>query len=378
MLKCIYCKVEEFEKGKGSEEHVILSSLGGRKASKNICCVACNNKYGDEIDSDLAIELSFFGTMLDIITGRNQQAPTIKKALVHDGREYDISSGGNFKLSKIAVDVETIDEKTKSISITASDKAQALRALEGILKGMGRSLDDFENLTAQSIKTYPESIHKRIAIGGEVQFRSAAKMMLTFAATLVSPERLRSACFASFIEYIKGGEKAYGGVLHDTETIFPEKPSLDEVNHRVFFLAFHDLKCAVGLIELYGSLRFSAVMTNEWDGPNLFKCYAVDPVTKKQVTTNINCDQSLVESVNNKDYDMQKVNLSVGKIIEVFQRRQSEKITSEIAQIAIDRNLVIGEYITEEQISQMAHEVALNFVKHIKRIDDIEDIDLRD
>lgn len=49
--------------------------------------------------------------MLDIITGRNQQAPTIKKALVHDGREYDISSGGNFKLSKIAVDVETIDEK---------------------------------------------------------------------------------------------------------------------------------------------------------------------------------------------------------------------------------------------------------------------------
>lgn len=31
MLKCLYCNIEEFNPGEGSEEHAILSALGGRR-----------------------------------------------------------------------------------------------------------------------------------------------------------------------------------------------------------------------------------------------------------------------------------------------------------------------------------------------------------
>ena len=123
MLTCIYCESEEFESDRGSKEHVILSSLGGRKGSKNICCQACNNKYGTEIDEDLSKELSFFSTMLDITTGRNKSAPTHQRIVSHSGKDYNINSGGAFKLSKADVKISDRDDLNgHEVSITAGNE----------------------------------------------------------------------------------------------------------------------------------------------------------------------------------------------------------------------------------------------------------------
>lgn len=188
IISCIYCLNGNFEKGKGSLEHVILSSLGGRKSSRNICCESCNNRLGKEIDEPLSEALSFFSTMLDITTGRNKPAPTQKMIGEHEGKKFDIFSGGLVKYSKSDVGITEADGKAE-ICISANSEEEALKILSGVLKKYNKTIDDFTDLEAKSVKSYIPSIHQRLQLGGEEQLRSIAKTALTYIATFVSPER---------------------------------------------------------------------------------------------------------------------------------------------------------------------------------------------
>lgn len=157
MLNCIYCKTATFENGKGSEEHVILSALGGRKVSKNINCKDCNNRLGSEIDTSFN-ELSFISTILGVKTGRKKDAPVQKKIVTHEGENYDLLPGGKFRLSKI--NVKCNDEVgQESISITAPpNKEQALNKLNQVSRKWDKSIDDFAELKATHTKFYlPQS-----------------------------------------------------------------------------------------------------------------------------------------------------------------------------------------------------------------------------
>jgi hypothetical protein len=379
MLTCIYCNSEGFESGRGSEEHVILSSLGGKKGSKNICCQTCNNKYGVEIDEELSKELSLFSTMLGITTGRNKPAPTHNRIASHSGKDYDIISGGSFKLSKADVKITDRDDiNGQEVSITAGNEKQAINILNQVLGKFDMSIDDFQSLDAKSVRSYIPIVHQRISLGGEKQHRSIVKMMLTYAATLMSPERLRSGCFSAVIEYIKGNNPSYDGIQFDTVTTFPKEPALDAVNHRIFFIASESLKLAVGLIEIYGKLRFSAILSDEWEGGALGKAYAVDPVTGRQENIEFNVTDELFTSLNRRYLDVNSCKNSIGQLIEVFQKRQTDEVISRISKKAVDRHMVgKGEYITKEMIEQVSQEVALEFVRFSERLETIEDIDLK-
>lgn len=379
MLTCIYCETEKFENGEGSEEHVILSSLGGKKVSKNICCQICNNKYGDEIDEDLSKELSFFSTMLGITTGRNKPAPTHNKFVTHLDKDHDLTAGGAFKLSKADVEInERADVNGHEISITAANEKQALKILNQVLGKFNMTIDDFQSLDAKSVRSYLPTINQRISLGRGKHLRSMAKMMLTYAATLMSPERLRSGCFDTIIEFIKGNNPSYDGIKFDTVTPFPAKPAIDEINHRIFFVASETSKLAIGLIELYGKLRFSAVLSEKWEGPALGKGYAVDPVSGCQSNIEFDVNDELFSSLNERYLDLNTYKKSVGQLIEIFQNRQSDQIISEITKNAINRYMVgKDEFITEEMITKVSQEVALEFVKFLQRIESAEHIDLK-
>ncbi|MEM9508446.1 MAG: hypothetical protein AAGA16_12310, partial [Cyanobacteria bacterium P01_E01_bin.35] len=65
-----------------------MSSIGGRKVSRDIDCENCNNKLGLEIDEPFSKRLGFFSTMLGITTGRNKNAPIHKNFVKHEGENY--------------------------------------------------------------------------------------------------------------------------------------------------------------------------------------------------------------------------------------------------------------------------------------------------
>lgn len=378
MLKCIYCNEQEFESGSGSEEHVILSSLGGRKASRNICCVTCNNRLGGEIDHDLSDQLSFLSTMLDITTGRNQSAPVKKGIVSHGGSLLDVGPGGEFNLSKAEVKIQPVGDGRDSISITAGDEPQALRILEQVLRKYGKSLDDFQSLEAKSVTSYVPIIHQRLSLGGELHFRSVAKMLLTYTATLVSPDRLRGGSFRKVIEYINGHYPDYAGVNFDFVTSFPETEVLGEVNHRIFFAASNQSRLAVGFLELYGNLRFSAILTDLWDGRSLLKGYVVDPIGGRSVNLDLEMSEEIFDCLNNRAPDMVAIDSSIEKIVETFQKRQTSQRIHEIARSVVERDTSsTGDFISREKFESMCKEAALELMRFLHRQDSVKDIDLK-
>ena len=249
-MLCIYCKENSFDPGKGSEEHAILSSLGGRKASRNICCQECNNRLGDEIDKPFAKEYAFFSTMLDITTGRNKDAPTHREAVEHNGLAFDLKPGGMFKLSKAVVSLEEQTDGYSLISITAGSEEQALPLIAQVLKRYEKSIDDFQSLEAKSVKSYLPTEHKRISIGGPQQFRAVAKMLLTYLATLVSPDRLRSGVFDDVVAFINGCGSEFAGAYIGSHVELPTVKQISDINHRAFIIASSDKKLAIGVLEV--------------------------------------------------------------------------------------------------------------------------------
>jgi len=277
---CIYCKTNSFEVGEGSKEHVILSSLGGKKSSRNICCTDCNTKYGNEIDIKLSETYQVFSTMLGIKTGRNKKAPTLKSTGEIDGRSFDTLSGGIIKYSSPKVNVRNINSKVYDICITARSQQELLHLLSNIYKSKGVDHTKLKKIEAESVFTKAPKVTGRISFGDDKQYRSVAKMLLTYISTMISPERLRSGIFSELIDYIMGNSDIYPVWLETVD--MKDYPKISEVNHRMFIFCSKTKRIAYGCLEIFGHIRYSVILSTGWDSEDINKCHVIDPITHKR------------------------------------------------------------------------------------------------
>lgn len=378
-MLCVYCQENEFEPGKGSEEHAILSSLGGRKASRNICCQECNNRLGDEIDKPFSEEYAYFSTMLDITTGRNKDAPTHKEAVEHDGLAFDLLPGGGFRLSRAAVSLKDLPDGSSSISITAGSEKQALDLIGNVLKRYGKSIDDFQSLEARSVKSYLPTEHRRLSLGGSAQYRAVAKMLLTYLATMVSPERLRSGVFSDVISFINGCDNTFKNACLGSRVVLPSIPRKSDVDHRAFIFTSSANKLAIGVLELFGNIRYTVELSSSWDGPDLSKVYLINPVDGNSEEFSFELDRAnALKEYYSYEADIDSIVSGIENVIRTFHEQQSNRQINELATAAIEHHMVgKGDVVTKEMIAKVASEAALEFVKFVQRIDSEESIDLK-
>jgi hypothetical protein len=95
MIKCLFC---DDDLDPGSEEHVFLSALGGRIATRRATCGACNNAFANnetgKIDDALAEGFKEIRNGLKIWSGRRNPPPTLIKAgTMPGGGEFDLAPG---------------------------------------------------------------------------------------------------------------------------------------------------------------------------------------------------------------------------------------------------------------------------------------------
>ncbi len=76
--KCILCAALLGPNTK--PEHIWLSSLGGRKASRSLLCDACNNKFGSGPDKALAESVAFLRNLMKFPDGKRGEPPTLRDA----------------------------------------------------------------------------------------------------------------------------------------------------------------------------------------------------------------------------------------------------------------------------------------------------------
>ncbi|MFY4759042.1 HNH endonuclease [Aliarcobacter butzleri] len=381
-IKCVYC-TNEFKEGEGSLEHVILSSLGGRKGSRNICCEECNGRLGTEIDKPVADFFSFYSNMLGIRTGRNKDASVIKNIIKIGDSLYDMLPEGKFELSKNKVDIQELDN-IKKISVSAKDVEQAKNIFKNIIINQLK-LDpkSIINVEATSNKIYPPIIHREFVFGGDEQYRSYAKTILTYLATLVKPERIREDGLKDIINYINGlAHKNKYPILYNGILSLPLEPKLSNINHRVFIHASNIKNKVIGILEIFGSIKISCILSNEWKYSNISKVYVVDPVTSKTLNEDIILSESLVnECINMKtSLDNESINHlkdDISKLMREIAERQHNSRRQEQIKAAMEMFLPEeGELITDDVIYKLSNYLANEFVNDLCRIDRKEDIEL--
>lgn len=333
MLNCIYCKHEKFKPNKGSEEHAILSSIGGRKISRNICCVHCNNRLGSTVDEKLSDKLSVFSTLVGIRTGRNKQAPVQKRLAKLNGEFYNLHPSGVMKKGTVHNKIIPYTEGITNVSIRADTSELAMQVLVGQLKSKGKTLDDLNNGTVTDIKEYGASIEFNLSFD-ENCLRAIAKMALTFVATQISPERLRKGIFNTVINYINGNDEYSGDIVYcDTNSKFPEEHKISIINHRIFLYASKNEKTCIALIELFGAITFSILLSREWDGEDINSCYVIDPVTTDKLDLKDIMLPKLSPYIEHRGCDMNKakeqLNLLFNYICEQDKTRAFKQILDE-------------------------------------------------
>ncbi|CAH0991007.1 hypothetical protein SIN8267_01108 [Sinobacterium norvegicum] len=372
-LTCIYCKTEEFEQGRGSEEHAVLSSLGGRKASKSICCQKCNTALGNEIDEPLTEGLRILSTFLGVVTGRGKDAATLKSYGTHNDKKFDLLPGGRVQQSKVKIDREIDKENgVANISVSARNLEEAKNLLEQQMKSFGKSVKDFKFGEITERIEYPESISGTLDLGLVSQHRSIAKSALTYIATMISPERLRSGCFYQIIEYIVGDIEDLE-LAKMTTVKFPASPHISDAQHRIIISASSERKIAIGLVELFGGLKFKVILTDCWEGPDLQKGYAVNPLNGEQVehvdTVNLNNDHWNDETSNLNEEEYKDMMCKVfGVAYGHHVRLERERIISEITQDFCKE--YGGKDFTDELKMMLSSRIAKAIANSIYKVDE--------
>ncbi len=377
MLPCVYCTSEEFEPGKGSEEHAILSALGGRKSSRNICCVTCNNMYGREIDVFLSEAFHFFCTMIGVKTGRGQDAPIHERILTIGNETYDLLPGGKNRLSANKVTFADGEDASK-VSIMARDEATALRLMNQALGKYGKDVQDLATLTGTSVTHYPDPMQVELSIGQEC-YRSIAKMALTYAATLMDAQRLRGEAFAKIKSFIKGENTINDQVRIEAASVFPDAPKIDDVNHRLFFFASAEKKQAVVLVELFGHFRFSVVLTDAWTGISVAKAHVINPVTHERTDMDLPFSDLIFQTVQ-KQSDAQQIDAitrAISTVGAVINKRQQGVLISQMVGKAFNyQENEPDRMLSEEELLKALESIAADLARFITRSSFAERIDL--
>jgi hypothetical protein len=263
---------------------------------------------GNQIDKPLTEGLRIISTLFGIVTGRGKDTATLKNYGTHNNKKLDLLPGGRFQQSKGKIDRQ-IDEKTgiANISISARNLDHAMNLLGQQLKSLGGTVKDFQFGEITERIEYPGVISGTFDLGLVSQHRSIAKSALTYLATMISPERLRSGCFSNLIEYIFNDNEELL-LTSITKVQFPSLPHISDAQHRIIISASEDKKIAIGLVELFGSLKFKVILTDCWDGPDLQKGYTVNPLNGEQIehvdTLSLNDDHWSDETsnINEEDY----------------------------------------------------------------------------
>lgn len=349
MLDCIYCESGKFNPGEGSKEHAILSSFGGRKLSRNICCEKCNHRLGKDIDDGMSTRLSIISTLLNIKTGRNKSAPVQKGAVELEGELYNLLPTGEILRCQVEQKWDTVSGITK-FHIVANTEEQALKIIKGQLKSRGKSLADIEEGTITEISKYGVQISETFSLC-ENDLRSVAKMALTMLATKISPERLRSPEFVDIIDYINGSDlKAEDIVFSDTNTVFPSQYKVSDINHRIFIHSSQDDHLCIALVELYGGFRFSVLLSRKWSGPNISRCYVIDPVSTIKIDMDVAINNDLQVILANRACVKSKAINQLIRLFNYIAKLDIQRQEQRIMNAAMEKHgvEVLDEYCNEE------------------------------
>ncbi len=191
-IKCVFCDAVLLPGPAGSEEHVFLSSIGGRLKTVRAICASCNNAFSsvDTGEADQAVATFFEAprNFLNILSGRKEPPPTIENIFDPvSGNHYDLAPGMTPVPRKLKLPDKASMVAGSEFNLIAGSKSEANRAAE-ILKL--RKLE-VEKFVASAASHRLGMVGYRLTLKKDAAYRSLAKTAIVAAVVLFGNEVVR-------------------------------------------------------------------------------------------------------------------------------------------------------------------------------------------
>ena len=184
--------------------------------------------------------------------------------------------------------------------------------------------------------------------------------------------------------YINGvSDKNKYPVLYNGNLSLPKEPKLSNINHRVFIHASSTKNKVIGVLEIFGSIKISCILSNEWKYNDISKVYVIDPVTTDSLNEDIKFPELFInECINMKtSLDEESFNYlknDISKLLGEIVKRQRNNRMNEQIRTAMEMFLPKeGEPITDDVIFKLSNYLANEIVNDLYRIDKKENFELK-
>lgn len=341
-----------------SREHVIPNAIGGRKRVSDFLCVACNSTTGSEWDDELVRQLTPLCTMLNVKRSRGRNR-AFEVETVSD-RRLTLDPDGWMGIAEPLFEAQELAGKT-SVRI----RARTTHELKGMLSGLKKKHPqiDVDELMKQAEPVREYSVEPyaiALSVGGTVAGRSMVKSCL---AMVHDAGPATDQCEEAKHYLLKGEKPCFG--FYTKRDLVRNRPE------KTFFHCIHvrgdpEQRQILAYMEYFGCLRFVAWLSRAYEGGAFTHCYAVDPVTGKELDLDVVLDISPAELTEIDDggaVDYGEVARALGVLVEAWkeidiERARTHAIDDAIAFACAECGVSEGDILSDEQAAQIARVVA--------------------
>ena len=348
----------------GSDEHILLSALGGRLHSRDILCSKCNTeRYSTTLDSELASSLGYFTTALNVLPGRRGEPPPFRGMHLPDGTPIALQPGGQLVRSKIQFSQQLQPDGKTHVFINAGEPSMGkpLRAtLEGVARKANKTPEELlQGAKLEFISEYANNVKLSIGIGDPAHLRAIAKMGITYAAYHLGTDIVRQPQFDAIRSFVvSGAGKDLGLVGWANADDFPDLEGLhaqEPPNHKLVLSCNPDTGLVSCFVELFGAFCFRVLLSEQWSGRRFTAAYSQDPLTGERMeAVDFPPSGATVAEFLDHKLDMTALQQRVNQLLALTYKRQQDAALSGI----VDRSFkevqqAVADGMSEEKAKKL-------------------------
>ena len=306
--ECALCDIEISESN-DTKEHIIPNAIGGRRKIKGFICNLCNNKSGDDWESELAKQLNplslFFGISRDRGSTPSQVFETT------GGDKLKLNAEGSMDIHKPEY-TETSLDSGMQISINARSMQEAKKMLKGVKRKYPQvNIDDLlENAKTKS-SYCPDMLKINLSFGGQNSGRSIVKSALALAVDSgIDPK----SCEHARAYLLNDDAEACFGYYYEKD-LLPKRP--EEIPlHCVTVVGSPSTKQLLGYVEYFGVQRMVICLSTSYTGADFTSTYAINPINGEELDLVV--DLKLSNEDIQATYNYKKI--PDGAVVDIFNK----------------------------------------------------------
>lgn len=263
-----------------TKEHLIPNAVGGRKKVTGFICNSCNNKSGDDWESELARQLNplslFFGIRRERGGVPSQTFETT------GGYKLQLNAEGSMDIPKPEY-TETPTSSGIKINISARSIGEAKRMLHGVKRKYPQvNLEDILSNAEAKSHYCPDMLEFNLSFGGHNSGRSIVKSTLALAVESgIDPK----SCEHARDYLLNDDSEACFGYYYEKDLI-QNRPKGVPL-HCISISGYPESKQLLGYVEYFGVQRMVVCLSSSYTGPTLSSTHAINPISGEELELSV-------------------------------------------------------------------------------------------